>query len=39
MTDLSNRCTMGKAAIALIAGWFSVGAATIGWILVHGTNL
>jgi hypothetical protein len=30
---------MGKAAIALIAGWFSVGAATIGWLLVHGAGM
>jgi hypothetical protein len=31
--------TMGKTAIALIAGWFSVGLATIGWLLMHGAAL
>jgi hypothetical protein len=29
---------MGKTAIALIAGWFSVGLAAIGWLLVHGPS-
>lgn len=30
---------MGKAAIALIAGWFSVGIAAIGWIVVRGAGM
>jgi hypothetical protein len=30
---------MARTAIALIAGWFTLGAATIGWLLFRAAML